>query len=134
MKTGIIILSRFDSRRFPGKALTPIAGRELLGRVVDRMRKVRNADALIIATSNRTVDDPIVQFAQKDNIECFRGDANDVAGRCHACCQDFKLDHFVRVCGDSPLIDPVLVMKLIDHMGISCRCYQQCFPKDLACG
>ena len=113
-KTGIIILSRLDSSRFPGKALKKILGEPLLGHVVNRMKCVRNSDDIIVATSKRSVDKPIVDYAKTIGVNIFQGDCNNVALRCYEAALEFNLTRFVRICGDSPLIDPHLTEKLIE--------------------
>ena len=56
IKLGIIIFSRFDSQRLPGKALLDIEGRCLLGRVIDRAKLIKGTNEIIVATSNREID------------------------------------------------------------------------------
>ena len=112
MTTGLAIFARLDSRRLPGKALMPIAGRPLLGHVIDRARRARRVDRVIVATTDRPVDDPIAAFADGEGVSVFRGDAADVLGRAVACARAFRLATLVRISGDSPFIDP----GLIDHM------------------
>lgn len=112
MSTGLIIFSRLDSRRLPGKALMPIADRPLLGHVIDRARRVNNVAEMVVATSTRVVDDPIVDFAKAEGVAVFRGALDDVAGRALACCERFGFARFARVCGDRPFFDPDLVSKL----------------------
>ena len=50
MSVGAIIFSRYTSSRLPGKALVDIAGRCLLGRVLDRSKLVKGIDHVILAT------------------------------------------------------------------------------------
>ncbi len=109
MTVGVVVFARLDSRRLPGKVLAPVAGRPLLGRVLDRLRRVRAADALIVATSDRPGDDAIAAYAEGEGIDVFRGAGDDVLGRARACADAFGLDALVRVSGDSPFIDPDLV-------------------------
>jgi spore coat polysaccharide biosynthesis protein SpsF (cytidylyltransferase family) len=109
----IIIFSRFDSRRLPGKALIDIGGRPLLGRVIDRARLVDGAPFLILATSDRPVDDALADFAAAENVAVFRGDVDDVAGRALACARRFGIARFARLCGDRVFFDPGLVGRLI---------------------
>lgn len=114
MTTGIVIFSRFDSKRLPGKALIEIAGRSLLGRVIDRARQVRGTDTIILATSDRAVDDPLAAFAAAEGIGVFRGDVNDVAGRALAAARAFGLSRFARLCGDRPFFDPALMDRVLN--------------------
>lgn len=113
MTSGVVIFSRFDSRRLPGKALLDIAGRPMLGRVIDRARRVAGGGRIILATSDRAVDDVLADFAAAEGIDCHRGDAEDVAGRALACAQAFGLQRFARICGDRPVFDPVLVGEML---------------------
>jgi len=109
----VLVTARFDSRRLPGKALRPVAGRPLLGRVLDRLRAGRGDERLVVATSTRAVDDPIAAFARGEGVDAWRGAADDVAGRCLACAEHLGLDRLVRICGDSPFIDPELVGRFL---------------------
>ena len=113
MSVGIIIFSRMDSNRLPGKALIDIFGRPLLGRVIDRAKHVKGADRVIVATSSRSIDNPIVSFAESESVDVYRGDVDDVAGRALEACKAFDLAKFARICGDRPFFDPELVSRLI---------------------
>jgi spore coat polysaccharide biosynthesis protein SpsF len=111
----VVILARLDSARLPGKALRPVAGRELLGRVIDRVRLAVPADAILVATSDREIDDPIAKFVSGEGISVFRGSVNDVAGRCLACAEVYGLGYLVRISGDSPFIDPSLIQSMMQR-------------------
>lgn len=111
----ILILARFSSRRLPGKALCDIAGRPLLGRVIDRMRQVRGHPAIVVATSEQPDDDAIAKFADEQGVAVFRGALNDVAGRCLAAAEAHGFDCLARVSGDSPFICPEIVGLAIDR-------------------
>lgn len=102
----LILLARLDSRRLPGKGLLDLGGRPVLGRAIDRLRRCRVVDAVLIGTSDRAVDDDLEAFAEAEGVGCFRGDGADVAGRCLAAMAAHGLDWFVRICGDSPFADP----------------------------
>lgn len=109
----VIVFSRADSRRLPGKALLDIAGRSLLGRVLDRLGH-GGGGTVIVATSVRPVDDGIAAFAEAEGYGVFRGDGADVSARALACAEANGLDWFVRVSGDSPFIDPAVVARVAD--------------------
>jgi spore coat polysaccharide biosynthesis protein SpsF len=116
LKTGIVIFSRFASTRLPGKALRPVAGRPLLGRVLDRARACEGADTVIVATSDQPADHEIAAFCATEGIDVFRGSHEDVLGRALACCRAHALDVLVRVTGDSPFIGPVEIDRAIERM------------------
>lgn len=119
-----------DSNRLPGKALIDISGRPLLGRVIDRSKNIKGIDSIIIATSTRPIDDPIVSFAESEGINFFRGSVDDVAGRALSACETFELDKFARICGDRPFFDPELVSKLMKiHNELNCDVVTTMFPR-----
>jgi len=105
----LIVLTRLDSTRVPGKALIDLCGRPLLGRVLDRLRRCAVTNRIIVATTDRPGDDPIAEFAAAEGVPVFRGDAEDVAGRIYEAAAEAGLTWFVRICGDSPFIDPAVV-------------------------
>ena len=117
MKVPAIIFSRMGSSRLPGKALRHIAGEPLIKRVINRVSKVKNLSTIVVATSNSRTDDGLTQYIQSLNIEVFRGAAHDVLNRAVSCASYLGVDKFVRINGDSPLIDPELLEKGIDMWG-----------------
>jgi len=102
----LVLLARLDSRRLPGKGLADLGGRPVLGRAIDRLRRCQVVNEIVLATSTRAVDDPLETFANAEGIACVRGDAADVAGRCLQAMEGLGLNWFVRICGDSPFVDP----------------------------
>jgi len=106
---GAIIFSRYDSSRLYGKALIDIEGRSLLGRVIDRAKLIKGVSKIVVATSNRKIDDAICRFALSENISTFRGSLNDVFGRALNACKKYKFDIFARICGDRPFLDYELI-------------------------
>lgn len=69
---------------------------------------------VIVATSDRPVDDPLAELVESLNTSVFRGAHEDVLGRAHAVAEQFGSTAIVRISGDSPFIDPVLVSTMID--------------------
>ncbi len=106
MKIGIILLCRHNSSRLPGKALIEIAGRSVLGHIIDRLQRGADTYPIIVATSTEPGDDPIVRFCRHSRIPCFRGSLNDVSERFLACAEEWGLDYAVRINGDNLFADP----------------------------
>jgi spore coat polysaccharide biosynthesis protein SpsF (cytidylyltransferase family) len=112
-----------SSMRLPGKVLMNIAGKPMLERVRDQVMQAHGVKKVVIATSNNASDDPIGQFCFLRNISCFRGALNDVAGRFLSVIERECAEEFIRISGDSPLIDPSLIDIAIAEYG--------CGPYDL---
>lgn len=104
------------STRLPGKILKQVLGKPLLEYQLERLRRVRLADQIVIATTGNDSDQPIVDFCAQHGISCFRGSENDVLARYHGAATHFEADTVVRITSDCPLIDPAVVEQVI-------RCY-----------
>lgn len=113
MKTGLIILCRYDSSRLPGKILKKIEGKEILSYIYERLLLVQQAHQIVLATSIESSDDPIVHFGNALGIACYRGSKDNVAQRFLDCATYFGFDYAVRVNGDNILLDAHIIDELI---------------------
>lgn len=98
-----------SSRRLPGKVLREVEGKPLLQHLLDGLRHSERLDLVLIATSTHEADDPVADFAEHQGVACHRGPLDDVARRFRDASLEHALDGFVRVSGDSPLLDHRLV-------------------------
>lgn len=114
MKTAILITARLKSTRLPKKVLKEIAGRPMLGHLVDRLRLSRRAPQVILITSPVEQDDPLVEFCRVEGIDCFRGDPDDVLLRMTDAARHFGLDTVVSCTADNPFVDPEYIDRLVD--------------------
>jgi len=103
------ILARTDSSRLPGKALMPIAGVPLIGYVIERARLIPGLDGLVLATTDRQVDDELAAYASSCGIDVCRGATDDVVGRLLDCARPVSTDYVLRLNGDTPFLDPALI-------------------------
>ena len=113
MKIVACIEARYSSTRLPGKMLADIEGKPLLVRVIDRVKKSKNVDEIIIATSTNILDKKISDIAKSSNVKYFTGSEFDVLDRVVQANKSVKADVVVEICGDCPLIDPILIDKAI---------------------
>ena len=86
-----IILVRLDSSRFPQKALAKINDNMLIEHVAKSFSK-DNVFTPIIATTNRTVDNPLVEIAKKNNIKIFRGEYENISKRVTDCIKEYNIE------------------------------------------
>lgn len=136
MTTGAIVFARMSSSRLPGKALIDIAGRSLIGRVIDRTKAIGLAGPTVVATSTASVDDVLADVARAEGAAVFRGDLDDVAGRALAAARANGLSAFARICGDRPFFDPAIVRKLAgwqqeDDLDLATNAAVKTFPAGL---
>src|SRR6266852_6355172 len=109
MMIGAFVQARMSSRRLPGKVLRPIDGKPVLLYVLERLERCRTLDSVLVATSVDPSDDAVEEICHRRGTPCCRGPLDDVAGRFLAAARERDVDGFVRVSGDSPLLDQRLV-------------------------
>jgi spore coat polysaccharide biosynthesis protein SpsF len=112
-KVVIIIQARMTSTRLPGKVLLPVLGRPMFSFQIERLKKVRGANQIIVATTVNSTDDPIVAFCADESLDHVRGSEHDVLSRYVLAAHKSSADVVVRVTSDCPLLDPELVDKMI---------------------
>ncbi|MBI3493939.1 MAG: glycosyltransferase family protein [Acidobacteria bacterium] len=108
-----ILQARVSSSRLPGKVLKPILGRPMLLHQLDRVRRARSLDALVVATSTDPSDDAIEALCASAGVRCFRGSFNDVLDRFYQAALLFRPNLIVRLLGDCPLVDPDLIDRVV---------------------
>ncbi|MBL7124614.1 MAG: glycosyltransferase family protein [Dehalococcoidales bacterium] len=115
MKVVAIVQARMSSTRLPGKVLRDIVGRPMLWHIINRLKYTRLIDKMVIATSDDEGDKPIMKFAWENGIDCYAGSELDLIDRLYQAARRFEADIAVKVTGDSPLIDPVVVDKVVKY-------------------
>ncbi len=111
-----ILQARVSSSRLPEKVLKPILGRAMLLHQLDRVRRARSIDDLVVATSNESSDDAIETMCAAEGVRCFRGSLNDVLDRFYQAALPVHPDYIVRLTGDCPLADPELIDRVVDFL------------------
>ncbi|MEY7998803.1 hypothetical protein AB8U03_01100 [Clostridium sp. Mt-5] len=76
-----IMQARTGSTRLPGKVLKNICGKTVLENVIDRLKRVKNIDKIVIATTTKKQDDIIAEIAKKSLVGYFRGSEEHVLSR-----------------------------------------------------
>lgn len=102
---------RITSTRLPGKVLMPLAGKPALERLIERLKRSKYLDEIVVATTINKADNPIVELANRLGVKYFRGSEQDVLKRVLEAAQSVGADIIVEVTGDCPLVD----WRLIDR-------------------
>lgn len=113
--TTAIIQARMGSTRLPNKTLMEIEGKPLLWHLVERVKKTRTIDEIVIATTDNPKDKAIVDFAKDYGIRAFRGSEHDVLDRFYRVAKKIKSDTIVRVTPDCPMISPGIIDKVVSE-------------------
>lgn len=99
-----IVQARMDSARLPGKALRPLCGKPLVLHALERARAMGWMTWL--ATTDRPVDELLVETVVRAGFPVYRGPSADVLRRVLETAWASTCDVVVRVTGDCPLFAP----------------------------
>lgn len=111
MKIIGIIPARYNSSRFPGKALSDIHGKPMVWWVYQAAKKVTKFDEVYIATD----DDKIRVVCEQLSLKVMMTSKNHPTGtdRIGEVARKIKADLYVNVQGDEPLLEPFTIEQAI---------------------
>jgi spore coat polysaccharide biosynthesis protein SpsF len=113
MRIVCFIEARMRSTRLPGKVLMPILGKSMLELMIERLRRARTLDGIVVATTDGEADQPIADLAERLGVGCFRGSEDDVLARVLGAARAYGADVIVETTGDCPLHEPALIDKVV---------------------
>ncbi len=113
MKKIATVEARMSSSRLPGKIMMPLAGKPALERLVERARRAKSIQDVVIATTTNPQDDAVEIWARKAGVSYFRGSEEDVLLRVLEAAKAFKAEVIVELTGDCPLLDPAMIDQLV---------------------
>lgn len=114
-----IIQARCSSQRFKHKTLRLIYGKPMINHVISRVQKAKKITKVIVATSKDRSDNKLVEYLKKIKVQYYRGSLNNVAQRLVEAAEYKKVRNFMRISGDSPLIDPDIIDKAISSFRVN---------------
>jgi spore coat polysaccharide biosynthesis protein SpsF len=115
MKVVGIVQARMGSSRLPGKVMKTVKGKPLLQYQIERMEKAKLVDELVVATTEKDIEAPILELCKRLNVSTYRGSENDVLERYYHAAKDYDADIIVRMTSDCPLIDPNIIDLVIQY-------------------
>lgn len=121
MRATAFIQARMSSSRLPGKVLAEIGGLPAIVFMAQRVARARRIERVVILTSAEASDDILTQTVQAAGLLCVRGDLNDVLHRFVQAAEQWPAHAYVRLTGDCPLVDPVVidaVVSALDKPGV----------------
>jgi len=108
MKSSVSVLgvipARYDSKRFPGKALADIKGKPMIQWVHERASEAKEISRLIIATDDKRIYDVAHSFGAE--VEMTARDIRNGTERAAVVAENHDHSIVVNIQGDEPLIDP----------------------------
>jgi spore coat polysaccharide biosynthesis protein SpsF len=117
MKIICVVQARTRSTRLVGKVMIQVKGKPLLGYLLDRLEMVRGLDQIVVAIPKCDIDSPLARYVKERQVTLYAGaEENDLVGRFLGVIRATGCDALIRICADSPLIDPELVEHAVVHL------------------
>ncbi|HEX9443241.1 MAG TPA: glycosyltransferase family protein [Candidatus Binatia bacterium] len=113
-RIALVVVARQGSTRLPGKALADVAGKPMIGHIIERVKKSRGIGAVVLATTKNREDEPLLAAARAFGAGAFAGSGEDVLDRVHQAAREYRADAVVHVGGDCPFADPAVVERALE--------------------
>ena len=110
-----VIQARVGSTRLPGKVMKELCGHPMLWHQIQRVKRAKRVDKVIVATTNRPEDIPILDLAREAGVQGLSGSTEDVLDRIYQVTKGTGATAIIRLTGDCPLLDPEVVDQLVDY-------------------
>jgi spore coat polysaccharide biosynthesis protein SpsF len=127
-----------NSKRLPGKVMLDLVGKPVIWHIYHRLKKCKNLDDVVISTGEYEKNSQICEFAKRNKINFFSGNEKDLISRLYNTAKNFNADAIVRITSDCPLVDPIIVDKLVNEFkktdfqyDIITNCATHTFPHGL---
>lgn len=105
MKYLALIQARCGSSRLPNKVLKNLCGKPVLQWVIERVKKSKYLDEVIVATSIENNNLPLIKLCCELDTRVFVGSENDVLDRFYQAARLMKPEYVVRITADCPMFD-----------------------------
>ena len=127
-----------SSSRLPGKVMQDLAGKPILQHVLERCRRIENAQVVVCAIADEPTNAPLIATARASGVEVFVGPVHDVLERYRGAAHSVAATEIVRVTSDCPLIDPEICGAVIrkragDNADYASNLTPRSYPKGLDC-
>ena len=107
-----IIQARMGAQRLPGKVilkLPPKSSSTVLDHIIRRLKRSQIVNQIIVATSRKQSEQPIINIACSYNLSVYRGSEIDVLSRYYRAAKKFSADIIARITADNPCLDTQLL-------------------------
>jgi spore coat polysaccharide biosynthesis protein SpsF len=132
-----VLQARMSSTRLPGKVMADLEGAPMILRQIERLRRARRLERIVVATSTDPSDDSLAALLAAHGVPVHRGPLDDVLARYEGALRAFPAEVLVRLTADCPLADPEVIDATVEMLLETGLDYgantpdPRCFPKGL---
>jgi len=125
MKYLVMIQARCGSTRLPNKVLKEICGKTLLQHMIERVKKSKIIDEIVVVTSIEKNNLPIIKLCSELGVRVGVGSEEDVLDRYYQTAKLLRPEYVIRLTADCPCFDAGLLDEALcqlnnetDYMGM----------------
>lgn len=128
-----ITQARVSSSRLPQKVLKKLGDKTVLGLHLERLKKSRKINKLVVATTFEKDIEPLLGIVRDSGVDFVQGSLDDVLDRFYQTAKKYSPDYVVRLTSDCPLIDPKLLDEMIEKFlksgaDYGSNCFKPTYP------
>lgn len=105
MKYLVLIQARCGSSRLPNKVLKDLSGKPDLQWVIERVKRSKLIDEVMVITSIEKNNLPLIELCTKLDTRVFVGSEDDVLDRYYQAARLLQPEYVIRITADCPLFD-----------------------------
>jgi len=109
-----VLQARMSSTRLPGKVMAEVEGAPMILRQIERLRRSRRLQGVVVATSTDPSDDVLASVLALHDVAVHRGPLDDVLARYEGALRAHPAEVVVRLTADCPLADPEVIDATVD--------------------
>ncbi len=109
-----VIPARYESSRFPGKALAPLAGKPMVQHVVERVRRAARVARVLVATDDERIRRAVEELGGEAVLT--RREHQSGTERVAEVAAQVAAPIYLDVQGDEPLIEPAALDDLVEAL------------------
>lgn len=110
----LIIQARMNSTRLYGKMLKKLYHKPLIYRIVERVKRCKKIDRIILAIPDTKIDRKIGEIDFNTSVEVFYGSENNLVSRYYYAAKKYNSKIVVRLPGDNPLPEPKEIDRIVE--------------------
>lgn len=111
----LIIQARMGSTRLPGKSMMDLAGKPLVARILERVKRCKRLDEIVLAIPDTAKDAVLGELGRQYGVTVFAGSENDLVERYYQAARASRADIIGRLPADNATPEPAEIDRIVDH-------------------
>lgn len=111
----LVIQARMGSTRLPGKSMMDLAGAPLVGRILERVKRCKRLDEIVLAIPDTPHDRVLGQLGREHGVTVFAGSENDLLERYYQAALASRAEVVGRLPADNATPEPGEIDRIVDH-------------------